>query len=210
MTAAERHLQLLGVGRALFAERGLEGASVEEIAARAGVSKPIVYEHFGGKDGLYAEVVHTEVHALLARFTGVLSGDSPRLLLEQATMALLTYIEHCPDGFRILVRESPVAGGTGGFATIMGDVARRVEHVLAQVFAARGLLTELAPLYSQALVGQVALVGQWWLDHRDHDRDEVAAHLVNLAWNGLAHLQPGPALRSETSRAAAAPAPARP
>jgi AcrR family transcriptional regulator len=196
MTAAERHLQLLGVGRGLFAERGLEGASVEEVAARAGVSKPIVYEHFGGKDGLYAEVVHAEVHALLARLTGALSGDSPRLLLEQATLALLTYVEQCPDGFRILVRESPVAGGTGGFATIMSDVARRVEHLLAQVFLTGGLLPELAPIYSQALVGQVALVGQWWLDHRDHDRDEVAAHLVNLAWNGLAHLQPAPALRS--------------
>ena len=195
MRAPERHAQLLLVGRALFAARGLEGTSVEEIAARAGVSKPIVYEHFGGKDGLYAEVVETEVRALVVSFTEALSGDSPRLLLEQATLALLTYVEHSPDGFRILVRESPVAGGTGSFATIMSDVAGRVEHVLAELFAARGLATSLAPLYSQALVGQVALVGQWWLDHREPGRDEVAAHLVNLAWNGLAHLQPEPALR---------------
>lgn len=196
MSSGERHAQLLLVGRALFAARGLEGTSVEEIAARAGVSKPVVYEHFGGKDGLYAEVVDTEVRALLVRFTAALSGDGARVLLEQATLALLTYVEECTDGFRILVRESPVAGGTGSFATVMSDVARRVEHVLAEVFAARGLGVSLAPLYSQALVGQVALVGQWWLDHRAQDRDEVAAHLVNLAWNGLAHLQPGPGPRA--------------
>ena len=54
MTGKERREQLLQVGRRLFAEKGFEGTSVEEIAAKAGVSKPVVYEHFGGKEGLYA------------------------------------------------------------------------------------------------------------------------------------------------------------
>jgi len=198
MSSPQRHAQLLGVGRALFAERGLEGTSVEEVAARAGVSKPVVYEHFGGKDGLYAEVVDGEVCSLLASFTGALSGNSPRVLLEQATLALLTYVEQCPTGFRLLLREAAGEGGGGG-ASIMSDVARRVEHLLAEAFSARGLATTLAPLYSQALVGQVALVGQWWLDDRTHGRDEVAAHLVNLAWNGLAHLDPEPVLRTRVA-----------
>ena len=108
MTGPERRAQLLDVGRALFAERGFDGTSVEEVAARAAVSKPVVYEHFGGKDGLYAVVVDREVQRLLTSFTGALSADSPRGLLEQATLALLTYVEGCSDGFRILVRESPV------------------------------------------------------------------------------------------------------
>ncbi len=160
------------------------------------MSRPVVYEHFGGKDGLYAEVVEAEVRTLLLRFTEALSGDSPRLLLEQATLALLTYVEDSSDGFRILVRDSPVTGGTGHLATIMSDVATRVEHVLADVFASRGFAATLAPLYSQALVGMVALVGQWWLDDRANGRDDVAAHLVNLAWNGLSHLEGSPTLRS--------------
>src|ERR1041384_4457834 len=54
MTGQERREQLLDVGRALFAERGYEATSIEEIAERAKISKPIVYEHFGGKQGLYA------------------------------------------------------------------------------------------------------------------------------------------------------------
>ena len=57
MTSAERREQLIAVSRSLFASRGFEGTSVEEIAARAQVSKPVVYEHFGGKEGLYAVVV---------------------------------------------------------------------------------------------------------------------------------------------------------
>ena len=65
MTGKERREQLLDVGRKLFAEKGFESVSVEEIAAKAGVSKPVVYEHFGGKEGLYAVVVDREMRALL-------------------------------------------------------------------------------------------------------------------------------------------------
>jgi len=196
MTGAQRRDQLLDVGKALFAERGFDGTSVEELALRAGVSKPVVYEHFGGKEGLYAVVVDREVQSLLTSFTAALTGDDPRVLLEQATLALLSYVEDSSDGFRILIRESPVpTADGGGFATIISDVAQRVEHILDREFAARGFRTTLAALYSQALVGSVALVGQWWLDARDLDRDEVAAHLVNLAWNGLSTLHPEPTLR---------------
>ncbi len=195
MTGKQRREQLLDVGRTLFAERGYDGTSVEEIASRAGVSKPVVYEHFGGKEGLYAVVVDREVQRLLDTFTAALTGDKPRLLLEQATLALLTYIEDQADGFRILVRESPVGlERSGGFATIISDIASQVEHILGGEFKRLGFETKLAALYSQALVGMVALTGQWWLDHRRPKRDEVAAHLVNLAWNGLSHLEPKPKL----------------
>ncbi len=195
MTGKERREQLLNVGRALFAERGYDGTSVEEIAARAGVSKPVVYEHFGGKEGLYAVVVDREVQQLLDMFSTALSGESPKELLEQACLVLLTYVEEQGDGFRILIRESPVGiERGGGFATIMSDVASQVEYILVQQFKARGFETKLAGLYSQALVGMVALTGQWWQDHRKPKRDEVAAHLVNLAWNGLSRLEPKPRL----------------
>jgi AcrR family transcriptional regulator len=198
MTGKERREQLLDVGRSLFAERGYDGTAVEEIASRAGVSKPVVYEHFGGKEGLYAVVVDREVERLLDMFSTALSGESPRELLEQACLVLLTYVEESGDGFRILVRESPVGmERSGGFATIMSDVASQVEHILIQQFKTRGFETKLAPLYSQALVGMVAMSGQWWQDHRKPKRDEVAAHLVNLAWNGLSRLEPKPGLTSK-------------
>lgn len=194
MTGKERREQLLNVGRALFAERGFEATSIEEIAARAGVSKPVVYEHFGGKEGLYAVVVDREMQALLDRVTGALTAGHPRALLEQAALALLTYIEDDTDGFRILVRDSPVTSTTGNFSSLINDIASQVEHILAGEFKARGYDGKLAGLYSQALVGMVALTGQWWLEVRKPKRDEVAAHLVNLAWNGLSNMESRPRL----------------
>ncbi len=194
MTGQERRSQLLDVGRSLFAERGFEATSIEEVASRAGVTKPVVYEHFGGKEGLYAVVVDREMERVLAGVTGALSGGDARGLLEQAALAFLVYIEEQPDGFRILVRDSPVASASGTFASLISDIASQVEHVLARAFKAGGYDTKLASLYSQALVGMVALTGQWWLDARKPKRDEVAAHLVNIAWNGLSHLEAKPQL----------------
>jgi hypothetical protein len=107
---------------------------------------------------------------------------------------LLEYIEDHTDGFRVLTRDAPVTSGVGTFSSLIGEVARKVEHILGSQFHSRGYDPQLAELYSQALVGMVALVGQWWLDTRSPDKHEVAAHLVNLAYNGLAHLEPEPNL----------------
>jgi AcrR family transcriptional regulator len=184
MTGKERREQLLDIGRGLFAEKGFEGTSVEEIAATAMVSKPVVYEHFGGKEGLYAVVVDREIRALLDAITESLSTDRhPRVLLEHAALALLDYIEHS------------TAQSHGTFASLISDVASQVEHLLAHEFRRRGLEDAAAPLYAQMLVGMVALTGQFWLDHRSPDKAEVAAHLVNLAWNGLSGLDRRPSLR---------------
>jgi AcrR family transcriptional regulator len=198
MTASQRREQLLQVSRGLFAEKGFEGTSVEEIAARAEVSKPVVYEHFGGKEGVYAVVVDREVQALTGALTGALeAGGHPKVMVERTALALLDYIEAHEDGFRILVRDSPVAQATGTFSSLIGDVATQVEHILVAQFRSNGLEPRVAPLYAQMLVGMIALTGQYWLDARRPKKDEVAAHLVNLAWNGLKGIERKPALTSE-------------
>ncbi|TDW87452.1 MULTISPECIES: TetR/AcrR family transcriptional regulator [Kribbella] len=194
MTSAERREQLITIARGLFAQKGYEATSVEEIAHRAEVSKPVVYEHFGGKEGLYAVVVDREVRALLDGVTGALTAGRAHELVEQAALALLDYIENNSDGFRILVRDSPVGSATGSFISILSDVATRVEHILAEEFKRRGLEPKNAPMYAQMLVGMVALTGQWWLDARKPKKQDVAAHLVNLAWNGLSGLEVKPVL----------------
>jgi AcrR family transcriptional regulator len=196
MTGRERREQLLVVGRSLFAEKGYDATSIEEIASRAGVSKPVVYEHFGGKEGLYAVVVDREMSDLLNRLTDALASGHPRVLVEQAALALLTYIEEETDGFRILSRESPVASSSGTFSSLLNDIASQVEHIMAREFGTRGMSTTLAPMYAQMLVGMVALTGQWWLEERKPKREDVVAHLVNLGWNGLAHLEPNPQLQT--------------
>jgi AcrR family transcriptional regulator len=197
MTGKQRREQLIVIGRKLFADKGFEATTVEEIASRAGVSKPVVYEHFGGKEGLYAVVVDREIRSLLDAITGALTtGSHARVLLEQAALALLDYIENSTDGFRILVRDSPTGQATGSFASLISDVASQVEHMLAAEFKRQKLDPKAAPIYAQMLVGMVALTGQWWLDSRKFKKADVAAHLVNLAWNGLSGLEPEPGLRS--------------
>jgi AcrR family transcriptional regulator len=146
MTGAERRHQLIDIARTLFAERGYDGTSIEEIALRANVSKPVVYEHFGGKEGLYAVVVDREMSALLDGVTSSLTrttNNRSRLRIERVALALLT------------------------------------------------------PLYAQALVGSVSMTAQWWLDVREPRKEVVAAHLVNLCWNGLMHLEDDPQLLDE-------------
>jgi len=199
MTGKQRREQLLEVGRKLFADKGFEATTVEEIAAKAGVSKPVVYEHFGGKEGLYAVVVDREIRSLLDGMTGALSSDGhARVLLEQAALALLDYVETSTDGFRILVRDSPAGQSTGSFASLLSDVASQVEHILAAEFKHQKLDPKTAPIYAQMLVGMVALTGQWWMDSRKFKKEDVAAHLVNLAWNGLSGIKPKPTLRTVT------------
>ena len=212
MSASERREQLIAVARGLFAERGFDATSVEEVAARAQVSKPVVYEHFGGKEGLYAVVVDREITTISAAISSAIadpaagpeagrrgpggsdaSGSASRIA-ERAALALLTYIEDSPDGFRILSAGSDRAAGT--YSTLLADVAIEVSGILASQFAAHDLDPRTAPLYAQMLVGIVAMPAQWWLENRSMSKEEVAAHMVNLAWNGLRGMKAEPTLHS--------------
>lgn len=194
MSAGERREQLITVARGLFAEKGFDATSIEEIASRAKVSKPVVYEHFGGKEGLYAVIVDRELMTISTTITASLrSSTSASIIVERAALALLTYIENSPDGFRILSSGSDRSAGT--YSTLLADVAIQVSGILASQFSAHGIDPRTAPLYAQMLVGIVAMPSQWWLENRTMTKEEVAAHMVNLAWNGLRAMEPAPVLR---------------
>jgi AcrR family transcriptional regulator len=194
MTGQERREQLIDVGRSIFSQKGFQATSIEEIAQRAKITKPLVYEHFGGKEGLYAVVVDREVKNLLDRITDGLDAEHPRLMLEQAALAFLGYIQDNPEGFRVLVRDSPVTGTAGTLASVIDDVASQVDYILVEEFSKRDFDARLAPLYSRALVGMTVQVGGWWMDVGKPPIEVVAAHLVNVAWNGLSKLDVSPGL----------------
>ncbi len=205
MTGKERREQLLDIGRHLFAERGFEGTSIEEIAARADVSKPVVYEHFGGKEGLYAVPNRwtAKVERLLTMATEILGGAHTKDQFEAAAVTLLKYIEDDSDGFRILVRDSHPASGAGTFGSLINDIASQVEYILSELLRGPQLRRKLVPMYSQMLVGMVALTGQWWLRRTQKPKlEEVAAHLINLAWNGLSQLEAKPRISPEVAKRA--------
>ena len=194
LTSSARRAQLIEVGRRVFAERGYEASSVEEIADRAKVSKPIVYEHFGGKEGLYAVVVDREMEGVVALITEAISSGSPRERLEKAALAFLTYVKEQPEGFAVLTRDAPVTAASGGMSGLLNEVADRVGKVFAAEFKKAGYDPKSAPIYAHALVGMVTFVGQWWTETRKPSVESVASHLGALAWMGLRHLPRRPTL----------------
>lgn len=199
MTSLQRREQLIQVGRALFAAKGFEAVSVEEIAANAKVSKPIVYEHFGGKEGLYAVIVDREMQTLTSTITATLTDPDthPRQIVERAALALLTYIEQNADGFQVLVRDSPSTDPAGSFSSLLGDISLQVEDLLTASFKRQKLSTKGVPYYAQMLVGMIVFTGQYWADRPKVSKEQLAAYIVDLAWHGLSRLDSKPALRFE-------------
>jgi len=194
LSASERRAQLIDVGRTVFAKKGFEATSMEEIADRAKVSKPIVYEHFGGKEGLYAVVVDREMDYVVRRITEAIAEGSPRERIERATLAFLTYVRDHPDGFAVLSQDSPLSATRGRLSSLLNDLAERVGDIFVSSFKQAGYDARTAPIYAHALVGMVTFVGRWWIDARKPAIEEVARHMAALAWMGLRHLPKRPTL----------------
>lgn len=192
LPASARRAQLLEVGRAIFAKKGYEATSVEDIAERAKVSKPVIYEHFGGKEGLYAVIVDREMEYVVRRITEALATGTPRERVERAALAFLTYVRDHPDGFAVLSHDTPAGSTATGMSSLLNDVAERVGDVFAASFKAAGYDAKTAPIYAHALVGMVTFVGQWWTEVRKPPVEEVANHIAALAWMGLRHLPKRP------------------
>ncbi len=189
LSGADRRLQLMQVARTVFAKHGFEATSVEDVAARAGVSKPIVYEHYGSKEGLYAAIVEHEMDDLVGRISRSIEIGKPRERFEAAVLAFMTYAKEQPAGFAVLSRDSSTGVARKGMTRVIDDVANRVGEVFRHEFAKAGFNAKTAPIYAHAQVGMVTQVGQWWAaEGRGFTIEQVARHVSTLGWMGLRHL----------------------
>ena len=116
----------------MFAKHGYDGTSVEEIAKRAKVSKPIVYEHFGGKEGIYAVIVDREMDYVVRRIAEAISSGSARERVEHASLAFLKYVKDHPDGFAVLSQDSPLTSSSGTMSSLLNDLAERVGSIFVK------------------------------------------------------------------------------
>jgi AcrR family transcriptional regulator len=194
LSGAQRRAQLIEVGCKVFAEHGYAATSVEEIARAASVSKPIIYEHFGGKEGLYAVIVDREMETLVKQMSDAISQGSPRKLFEQAVAAFLDYVDERPEGFAVLTRNSPVTTGRSGMRLVMSDVGMQVSAIFNSEFVRAGYDPAYAPIYAQGLIGMVTMAGQWWVESKDLPKHEVVRHVAALGYMGLRHLPKAPHL----------------
>ncbi|WAU81234.1 TetR family transcriptional regulator [Streptomyces sp. Qhu-G9] len=169
------------------------GASMNAIAAEAGITKPILYRHFGDKGGLYAALAKRHTDALLGALRAALDAPAERRQRVEATLdTYLAAIEARPQVYRFLMH--PSEGGPQsdqGFAVgLSAPLLRRMGEELAEVIEERVDLgpdsQQLARVWGHGIVGMMHAAGDWWLGERPCARAELVRALADLLWGRLA------------------------
>lgn len=192
LPAEQRRIQLLEVARDMFAERGFHATSMEDLAAAAGVTKPVLYQHFKSKRALYIELlelVGAQLLGELNRATG--SVTSGRERVEQGFAAYFRWVASHPPAFRLLFGES--IRNDSEFALV-------VEQTLAAAVKAVVPLIDIDVPADQRAVLANAIVGLAEATSRRalsdggevDDAEQLAAWLAELAWFGLRGVRVAP------------------
>ncbi|HET6864760.1 MAG TPA: TetR/AcrR family transcriptional regulator [Solirubrobacteraceae bacterium] len=178
MPRERREQLILDVAGQVFARAGYEAAPMDEIADRAGVSKPMLYTYFGSKEGLYLAYIERAGGELLERLVGAKAPDgSPASMLRARITEFLSFVEEHRDGWQVLFRE---LGSTRLFAERVAGLRERIAAAIRiMVQDSAGACSGHPPLaadaIAHALVGAGESLANWWLDHPEVSRDQVAA-----------------------------------
>jgi AcrR family transcriptional regulator len=187
LSRTARRAQLLVAARDVFAAQGYHAAAMDDIAERAGVSKPVLYQHFPSKLELYQALLTTCADDLVDRVRDAIGATSDNR--ERVTAAVAAYFDFVTgDGqaYR-LVFESDLRGEPEAAAVVDGALTRCIEIVAAAVTTDAGLDAARARLLAVGLVGLSQVAAQYWLDSDGSvPRDEAVALMSSLAWRGLA------------------------
>ncbi|MDX3095372.1 TetR family transcriptional regulator [Streptomyces sp. ME01-24h] len=189
----ERRRELLEAADRVVLRDGPE-ASMNAIAAEAGITKPILYRHFGDKSGLYRALAKRHTDALLAGLRAALDAPNERRDRVAATLdAYLAAIEARPQVYRFLMHpaeNAPDADRGFDIGRHSAPVLRRMGEELADVIAER---LDLGPegqvaarVWGHGIVGMMHAAGDWWLGERAVARDVLVRHLADLLWGRLA------------------------
>jgi AcrR family transcriptional regulator len=188
-TSAERRRRELLEAADRVVLRDGPGASMNAIAAEAGITKPILYRHFGDKGGLFRALAERQTDELLSGIReAMLTPGTPRERTEAAIEAYLAAIEKRPAVYRFVVdravaEEPSVAGEVAGFMQrLAGELAVVLETDLP-------LPKQRAQVWAHAIVGMVHATGDWWLDGKPLTRPRLVRELSDLLFGGLADAQ---------------------
>jgi len=184
----ERRAQLLAAADRVIRRRGPD-ASMDEIAAEAAVAKPILYRHFGDKDGLYAALAERYLQELYREAEGALREPNPRLRLAAAVDAFLEAVEREPEVFRFVRRLTTEQrrGAEAAGAFVAGHAAA-IAQVTRQDLERLGLDADAAEPWAHGIVGMMQFVAAWWLETRTCPRERLVEQLTTLLWEGFGHL----------------------
>lgn len=196
MAAAARRELIAAAAADLFAERGYRGASIEQIARRAGVTPPVVYEHFASKRELYRELL--ELH--FAELRGVwrehfVGDDPPERRVARSFDAWFAYVEAHPFAGRVLFRYST----DPEIEAVHAEVAGRSREAVLPLFAAEPGAANVAGSVADegiemawvVLRGVLQGLAVWWSEHPEVPRERVVATAMNALWLGFERAQRG-------------------
>jgi AcrR family transcriptional regulator len=191
MRRADRRDQLLDVAEQVLGEKGYGPASMDDVADAAGVTKPVLYDHFGSKDGLLAALVARSGEQLLAATeAAVRTAESPERALQQGLEAYFRFVDAHAGGWSLLVRE--VAPGTAAAAAADRVRQQQVDNiaVLVATHLPRCSVTRAA-VYAHVVSGAAERVAAVRLDGTRLSPKQAAALLMDVLWTGFAQLQGG-------------------
>jgi len=182
----ERRRQLLDAALEVFVTQGYHAAAMDEIAERAGVSKPVLYQHFPGKLELYLALLDESVDTLLETVRHALrSNPDPKQRVAATFGAYFEYVGGEGQAYR-LVFESDLSNETAVRDRLDRGTRECAEMVSQAVREDAGLSDDEAHLLSVGMVGMAQITARYWLGTRDHIPREAAEQLVaRLAWRGI-------------------------
>jgi AcrR family transcriptional regulator len=180
---AEREQQILDAALAVFAERGFPNASMDVVAERVGVTKPVLYTHFGSKDGLLlACIARARAELLEVTTTAAASAEHPEEMLRRGTQAFFEYLEGQEPAWTLLYSESTVAG-----EALEGIRAQQTDFIAALLSAqAPDADPQRLAGWAQVIVGACERLAIWRGSNRSVTSAQATGYLMDLAWTGLA------------------------
>lgn len=189
----------------LFAEYGFHGLSMEQLADAAGVSKPVLYQHFPSKRDLYDALIREAVQVMTERVKAALDGTQDnRDRIEGALAAYFDFVGD--DRFRLLFSTAD-RNDEGVRSTIEDALHRVAEHVATLIASDAGLDRPQALLLATALRSLATRGAAFWLEHSELPRDEAVRLLAQLAWRGLGSFDTAETVAPDTAGAPVAVGP---
>ena len=174
LDAAERAIRRVG-----------PGASMDEIAAEAGITKPILYSHFGDKAGL-VRALAGRVADQLNRTVGeaLSSSGEPRAVVSSTIEAFCTFIESETELYRFLVQTARLESDAAG-PRLLTDIGSQISVTLGGALRRAGADSGAAEPWAFAIVGMTFGGAAWWLQRRTMAKDDLVEYLTRLLWSGL-------------------------
>jgi AcrR family transcriptional regulator len=191
LPAGERRTAILDAAMQEFAARGFHGASIDEIARAAGISKALIYEHFPSKEELHVELIERHAGELFRRLAASAGREPGPARLEAGVDAYFRFVEEESEAWRMLFRE-PLEPQMAG---VREQVVEQVTGVVAALIAADPAVSshreQVSEMLAQMLVGAAQSLSGWWVAHPQVPRRHVVEMVMDFAWLGLDRLRAG-------------------